>query len=448
MPTYPLSPGAWLGGGAGLSPPFLRLSPPFGAQSPPFGSQSPPFGAQSPPFGNQSPPFGAQSPPFWNQSPPFGNQSPPFPSNPAMPVATGAGPLQPWQGVDPAWVYQSGEQALLAQALSKVRARIVKPDNPRRAKAMPGRVRDANNQSEPLWRWQPEFRGKAVEAELLARVAVHGQRVWWLPVPSHKAPRIVAKPLFTLLPRAADFQYDVQIDKVLRAAIEREDRLPEILTQAGDIGVFFDAVTGIDHHATPCLAELLDVVWNVSLTLVMALKNEVAEFRPVQRSAQVQPVMATPGHGSLPSGHATLARVTAVLLSALLAEKDSQRRVQLDLLARRIAFNRVVAGLHFPMDSFAGYALGGQLAAVFVAAATGQDLPDKVDCKVEADSTLTEAIPAADAAAITRAPATAAAAARDAAGRPAPDRARAAPLLGMLFDAAAAEIAALRVRRA
>jgi hypothetical protein len=51
------------------------------------------------------------------------------------------------------------------------------------------------------------------------------------------------------------------------------------------------------------------------------------------------------------------------------------KTVQLNRLARRIAFNRVVAGVHFPIDSRAGHALGLQLAAHFVGVATDGDAP-------------------------------------------------------------------------
>jgi hypothetical protein len=43
------------------------------------------------------------------------------------------------------------------------------------------------------------------------------------------------------------------------------------------------------------------------------------------------------------------------------------RSDELDRLARRIAFNRVVAGVHFPFDSAVGYRLGTQLARLLAA---------------------------------------------------------------------------------
>ncbi|HEV7915762.1 MAG TPA: phosphatase PAP2 family protein, partial [Albitalea sp.] len=87
----------------------------------------------------------------------------------------------------------------------------------------------------------------------------------------------------------------------------------------------------------------------------------------------VQPVIPTPGHGSLPSGHATDAYFVASLLRELLPGPSYERvDVQMRRLAYRIADNRVVAGLHFPMDSVAGCLLGDTLAAYFASACTGK----------------------------------------------------------------------------
>ena len=168
-----------------------------------------------------------------------------------------------------------------------------------------------------------------------------------------------------------------QTDKVIRAAIEREDRLPEILTQATDFWPFYESVTGIHLERAPRLAELMAVVQDTGVHLVMLLKDVLAAKRPVERSSRVMPVIATPGHGSFPSGHATLAALTSELLHILMYQGrgNEQRSMHLDRLARRIAFNRVVAGVHVPVDSQAGYALGTLLARLFAAMAGERPLP-------------------------------------------------------------------------
>lgn len=57
------------------------------------------------------------------------------------------------------------------------------------------------------------------------------------------------------------------------------------------------------------------------------------------------------------------ARVLQHLLGAAL---DSEMDVQLQRLAARIAINRTVAGVHFPVDSAAGRLLGESLAGYFI----------------------------------------------------------------------------------
>ena len=114
--------------------------------------------------------------------------------------------------------------------------------------------------------------------------------------------------------------------------------------------------------------ELINVALQLSVYVEMRFKHALGCWRPCDLSAQVQPLITTPGHGSLPSGHATQAYVVAEVLRALrgwgvLHPRDEQLQRQ----AARIATNRVVAGVHFPVDSLAGRLLGQTLGEYFVA---------------------------------------------------------------------------------
>lgn len=278
-------------------------------------------------------------------------------------------PSAPWRGVDPTWVYQGGTDALTAQALERTRGEILRPSDPRlppRAKGLMPIAGNAAGPARPFWRWGSQFRVEAVLADLAWRLRVQAREL------KLTATQAVS---LSLAPSAQGLSFiERQIDKVQRAAIEREDRMPEILAQRDDFREFFRVILGLDATTTPILEEVLAVAWYWATPLVMALKNDVAALRPVQRAASVLPVIPTPAHGSLPSGHATMAALTAEILSQLLFNGDPKhaRVQQLDRLARRIAFNRVVAGVHFPVDSAAGYALGLQLAGHFVGWATGR----------------------------------------------------------------------------
>jgi hypothetical protein len=94
-------------------------------------------------------------------------------------------------------------------------------------------------------------------------------------------------------------------------------------------------------------------------------------------------MILTPGHAALPSGHATEAFTMALVLWRLLQAagtapqnpnpvyNDISYGVQLLRQAARIAINRTVAGVHFPVDSVAGALLGLTLGQYLVTRASG-----------------------------------------------------------------------------
>ena len=113
---------------------------------------------------------------------------------------------------------------------------------------------------------------------------------------------------------------------------------------------------------------MLDTAMRFANTAHMRFKAELQCPRPVELSAQVQPMILTPGHNSLPSGHATEAYMTAFILRELRGEAlGSGLDTQLQRQAARIAINRTVAGVHYPIDSVAGRILGTCLAEYFLA---------------------------------------------------------------------------------
>ena len=66
----------------------------------------------------------------------------------------------------------------------------------------------------------------------------------------------------------------------------------------------------------PKTRQLLKLVLEVSIIIHMWIKHALACRRPVEFSPQIQPMILTPGHGSLPSGHATEAFVVAFVMDA------------------------------------------------------------------------------------------------------------------------------------
>jgi hypothetical protein len=101
---------------------------------------------------------------------------------------------------------------------------------------------------------------------------------------------------------------------------------------------------------------------------VQRIKHALACLRPSDLSSQIQPIIQVPGHGTLPSGHATEAFITAAILDELTGG-DTYIRTHLFRLAARIAINRTIAGVHFPVDSVAGAMLGLTLGKYLLARA-------------------------------------------------------------------------------
>ena len=93
-------------------------------------------------------------------------------------------------------------------------------------------------------------------------------------------------------------------------------------------------------------------------------------------------MIPTPAHGCYPAAHAAEAFVVSTLLRQLLeaawgapsaSAKPSRLELYrtLDRMAGRIAANRVVAGVHFPVDNLAGAALGQSFGEHLAARAKG-----------------------------------------------------------------------------
>ena len=112
------------------------------------------------------------------------------------------------------------------------------------------------------------------------------------------------------------------------------------------------------------------MVWTC-ICIEMRFKQVLGVWRPQDLSPQVQPIITTPGHGSFPMGHSAQSFVIAETLKRLLELDPSDVLVQqLDRQAHRIGVNRVVAGVHFPVDLIAGQVLGMALAEFAQACAT------------------------------------------------------------------------------
>ena len=167
-----------------------------------------------------------------------------------------------------------------------------------------------------------------------------------------------------------------QLDLVATYSELREDRAAEVLSQLHGGSAFWASIIGMTSHRHRYTAELVDLAMSLATHVEMRIKHAMAVPRPVEMSPQIQPFIPTPGHASWPSGHATEAYLTCRLLQALLPNAP-QYREQLERLAARIAVNRTVAGLHFPVDSAVGRLLGTSLAEFMVARCQGSPVAER-----------------------------------------------------------------------
>jgi len=179
-------------------------------------------------------------------------------------------------------------------------------------------------------------------------------------------------------PVTATFQK--QLPLVLSWADLRNERATEILAQIDAQYAFWSSIVYMHPDRTRRTFELINILLQFCVYVEMRMKHALACWRPVEYNAQVQPMITTPGHGSFPSGHSTQAHAVARLLKVLLnlypnpptgPDNYYTVRDQLNRQAARIAINRTVAGVHFPVDSMAGRMLGVALADYFVGRCTG-----------------------------------------------------------------------------
>ncbi len=194
----------------------------------------------------------------------------------------------------------------------------------------------------------------------------------------------------------------------------RDDRLNEISTQQDDLMSYFGAVALLDDQRRLRTLEILEAAVRLAIHVEMKVKHICRMPRPVDFSREVQPIVQTPDHSAFPSGHATEAFLIATLMHRLMTGKGPKDGVggsaQVYRLAHRIASNRTVAGVHFPVDSAAGALMGcllgeyiyGLAFAVAPNAASGPframvSVTEATDFQIDGDLTLdwlTAALPA------------------------------------------------------
>jgi membrane-associated phospholipid phosphatase len=155
--------------------------------------------------------------------------------------------------------------------------------------------------------------------------------------------------------------------QILNRVKDRASRASEILVQdgaEGAIGCWLN-ILGIDPVRHPATNLLLRIGRRIGEHVVMCLKDHFKSPRPPQLSLAIYPLVNPPATPSFPAGHAVQSYLISYLLAYSLKnlpqhqlpDAPEDAKGLLFDLAARVADNRVVAGIHYPVDIDAGRAV-------------------------------------------------------------------------------------------
>jgi hypothetical protein len=219
-------------------------------------------------------------------------------------------------------------------------------------------------------RWEPWIRAYVAVGEMLQGISLQ-------PLGANAFQVQSAGSLIAEIQRPAQATFEQQIPLVLNWAELRNERATEIMAQIDPQYAFWSSIIYLHPERTKRTLELINIVLQFCVYVEMRFKHAMGCYRPVEYNAEIQPMITTPGHGTFPMGHATQTYAVSYVLQRLLQLDPNQhpehRRVidQLERLSARITTNRVIAGVHFPVDSMAGRMLGVALGEYFVGRCTG-----------------------------------------------------------------------------
>ncbi|MDB5503632.1 MAG: hypothetical protein JWR89_3534 [Tardiphaga sp.] len=232
--------------------------------------------------------------------------------------------------------------------------------------------------------WDPGVRASVIDFDLLSHLhftqhsekredgtlSQEGVSVWHFNVTpgADQSPRTTASRIATVIRPTTEI-FQSQLRFLDEYSDLREDRASEILSQTSYPFPFWASIVYLHPDRTKKTIELLDAALRLANFVEMRFKHALACRRPNEYSLQVQPIILTPGHGSFPSGHATENHMIARILWELRKAAYGMSPVlgeQLMRQAARIAINRTVAGVHFPVDTAVGQMLGLTLGRYFI----------------------------------------------------------------------------------
>lgn len=160
------------------------------------------------------------------------------------------------------------------------------------------------------------------------------------------------------------------LQDIIDAAGEREDRFAECFHQQDAEGCisYWMAMLRLDPARQPATYQLIRMARKLGEMIVMCLKDRFNADRPSQICPAIVPMFDPPRTASYPAGHALQSYLISFLLRRVMRDfpqsprpsesswnDDTNRHQGLFALARRVADNRVIAGVHYDIDNEAGF---------------------------------------------------------------------------------------------
>jgi len=161
-----------------------------------------------------------------------------------------------------------------------------------------------------------------------------------------------------------------ELAAIVDSAGEREDRFAECFHQQDAEGCisYWAGMLRIDPAKQPNTYQLIRVARKIGEMVVMCLKAEFNVPRPSQICPAIIPMFEPPRTASYPAGHSLQSYLISYLLLRVMPglpqspqpaqdswDDENQRHQGLFALARRVADNRVIGGVHYDIDSKGGF---------------------------------------------------------------------------------------------
>jgi hypothetical protein len=180
---------------------------------------------------------------------------------------------------------------------------------------------------------------------------------------------IVVDPPNPVLTQPDRDKLKTEIERLLILAVtERSEAMGEILQQHQNFQVVWLQMMMIDEKSNPATFLLMKLAARVGEAVMIYYKRKWSRARPSQICPSLCPPVPVPGHAAYPAGHALLAYLTTNCLLDLMPAGDAKKLKEKTLieLARRVALNREIAGLHYTSDSEAGKTIADQLLPILM----------------------------------------------------------------------------------